>query len=87
MDTVEANLALGFDADGRRFCRCGADAGSPGHDPGGTAQQQSGQVAGTAGPWHRRAVVSAAIEIDPNPHNKRYLAAKRDKFGHALSID
>ncbi len=27
------------------------------------------------------------IEIDPNPHNKRYLAAKRDKFGHALSID
>jgi 3,4-dihydroxy 2-butanone 4-phosphate synthase/GTP cyclohydrolase II len=29
-------------------------------------------------------VESISIEINPNPHNKRYLETKRDKMGHSI---
>lgn len=29
-------------------------------------------------------VETVAIEMEPNPHNKKYLATKRDKLGHEI---
>jgi 3,4-dihydroxy 2-butanone 4-phosphate synthase / GTP cyclohydrolase II len=29
-------------------------------------------------------VDSVPLEIDPNPHNERYLETKRDKMGHTI---
>ena len=26
------------------------------------------------------------LEVDPNPHNERYLEAKREKMGHLLHL-
>lgn len=86
LDTVEANLALGFTADARDFAVAARILEALGmtevallsNNPAkALALQDHGITIATVHP----------IEIDPNPHNKRYLAVKRDKFGHALSIE
>ncbi|MBL8790807.1 MAG: GTP cyclohydrolase II [Rhizobiales bacterium] len=86
MDTVEANLALGFDADGRDFAVAARILEALGMT---RVELLSNNPAKSLALQDHGINVAAvrAIEIDPNPHNKNYLAAKRDKFGHALRFE
>lgn len=83
MDTLEANVELGFPVDGRDY----ADAAYVLHDLGATAVRLM-----TNNPDKCRALAEhgitiderIALEVPSNPHNTGYLAAKRDRMGHLL---
>jgi len=86
MDTVEANIALGFKPDQRDY---GVGAQILRH-----LGVRSMRIL-TNNPRKFRAlqgyglqiVERVAIEMEPNPENERYLRTKRDKLGHLLSKD
>jgi len=83
LDTVEANLALGFPDDLRRY------------DVAAEVLRQLGVrsiVLLTNNPTKRAGLTRAGIDVvgqiplrsEPNPHNAHYLDTKRDKSGHLL---
>lgn len=83
MDTVEANLHLGFQMDERDY---GLGAQMLRHlnitklrlmtnNP----RKRVGLVG-----YGLEIVENIPIEIGPNPHNEKYLTAKRDKLGHEI---
>ncbi|MGQ0738648.1 MAG: bifunctional 3,4-dihydroxy-2-butanone-4-phosphate synthase/GTP cyclohydrolase II [Bacteroidota bacterium] len=86
MDTVEANLHLGFQTDQRDY---------------GLGAQMLRQLnitklrLMTNNPRKRVGLIgygleiveNVPIEVDPNPHNEKYLLAKRDKLGHEILDD
>lgn len=86
MDTVEANLRLGFGMDERDY---------------GTGAQILRQIGATKlklmtnNPRKRAGLKGygidivdiVPIEIAPNPHNENYLKTKRDKLGHKILIE
>jgi len=86
LDTVEANMKLGFRPDERDFgigAQILADLGVR-------------RIRLLTNNPHKRVGLSAhgleivetvQIEIPPNPQNRRYLEAKREKLGHTLRID
>ncbi|HEY7460304.1 MAG TPA: bifunctional 3,4-dihydroxy-2-butanone-4-phosphate synthase/GTP cyclohydrolase II [Gemmatimonadota bacterium] len=84
LDTVEANVHLGFKPDPRDYgigCQILVDLGL------------SSLRLLTNNPQKRVALEAyglsfsdiVPLEITPNEHNRRYLATKRDKLGHLLS--
>lgn len=83
MDTVEANLKLGFKPDQRDY-GIGAQI----------LRDQNIQKIKliTNNPKKRigldgyglEIIENVGIEIDPNPHNEQYLKTKRDKMGHEI---
>ncbi len=83
LDTVEANLQLGFDMDNRDY-GIGAQIL---HDLGiskirlitNNPQKRVGLMG-----YGLEIVENVPIEIVPNPHNERYLMTKRDKLGHTI---
>jgi 3,4-dihydroxy 2-butanone 4-phosphate synthase/GTP cyclohydrolase II len=83
MDTVEANLHLGFQTDQRDY---GVGAQILRH-LGVTKIRLL-----TNNPKKRVGLIGYGLEIvdniplavDPNPHNEKYLQTKRDKLGHEL---
>jgi 3,4-dihydroxy-2-butanone 4-phosphate synthase/GTP cyclohydrolase II len=85
LDTVEANLALGFKADYRDFSLSAAIL----HDLGVSRVRLL-----TNNPHKSRALIDAGIEIveqlpceaAPNSHSLAYLRTKREKMGHQLSL-
>jgi 3,4-dihydroxy 2-butanone 4-phosphate synthase/GTP cyclohydrolase II len=85
MDTVEANLALGFKADQRDYgvgAQILADLGIRNmrlmtNNP----KKMSGLES-----YGLKIVEQLPITTNPNPHNKRYLQTKQNKMGHLLSI-
>ncbi|MFA5310050.1 MAG: bifunctional 3,4-dihydroxy-2-butanone-4-phosphate synthase/GTP cyclohydrolase II [Dehalococcoidales bacterium] len=85
MDTVEANLALGFKADQRDYgvgAQILADLGIKKmrlmtNNP----KKMSGLTS-----FGLQIVEQLPLTPKPNPHNKRYLRTKQDKMGHLLSI-
>jgi GTP cyclohydrolase II/3,4-dihydroxy-2-butanone 4-phosphate synthase len=86
LDTVEANHALGFEADYRDFSLPVAIL----HELG------VGRVRLlTNNPKKSRALLDAGIEVvaqvaceaAPNPHSLAYLRAKKEKMGHALTLE
>ncbi|MDQ3659467.1 MAG: bifunctional 3,4-dihydroxy-2-butanone-4-phosphate synthase/GTP cyclohydrolase II [Actinomycetota bacterium] len=82
-DTVEANVELGFEADGRDY-GVGAQILT---DLGVTSMRLlTNNPAKRAGLEAYGLNISerVALESDPNPENLRYLKAKRDKLGHLL---
>ena len=83
MDTVEANHRLGFKADEREF---GTGAQIL-HDLGARRLRlltnNPKKLTGLLG-YGLEVVEQIGIEIEPNPHNKKYLSTKRDKLGHLL---
>lgn len=86
LDTVEANLALGFTADGRDFAVAARILEALGM----TEINLLSNNPAKAMALQDHGIAIAAVKplaIDPNPHNVKYLAAKRDKFGHVLSIE
>ncbi|HEY5826249.1 MAG TPA: bifunctional 3,4-dihydroxy-2-butanone-4-phosphate synthase/GTP cyclohydrolase II [Cyclobacteriaceae bacterium] len=83
MDTVEANLELGFGMDNRDY-GIGAQIL---HDLGISKirliTNNPKKRVGLMG-YGLEIVENVAIEIAPNPHNEKYLMTKRDKLGHTI---
>jgi 3,4-dihydroxy 2-butanone 4-phosphate synthase / GTP cyclohydrolase II len=83
LDTVEANLQLGFDMDNRDY-GIGAQILSD--------LEISKLKLITNNPKKRVGLIgygleiveNIPIEIAPNPHNEKYLLTKRDKLGHSI---
>ncbi|WP_414649394.1 GTP cyclohydrolase II [Chitinophaga sp.] len=83
LDTVEANLELGFKMDERDYgvgaqilrqlgiCKLRLITNNP------------RKRAGLSG-YGLEVVENVPIEIHPNPHNEGYLKTKRDKLGHEI---
>ncbi|HEV8515603.1 MAG TPA: bifunctional 3,4-dihydroxy-2-butanone-4-phosphate synthase/GTP cyclohydrolase II [Cyclobacteriaceae bacterium] len=83
LDTVEANLQLGFDMDNRDY-GIGAQIL---HDLGISKikliTNNPKKRVGLMG-YGLEIVENISIEIKPNPHNEKYLQTKRDKLGHMI---
>jgi len=86
MDTVEANLHLGFQMDQRDYgigaqmlrhlgiCKLKLISNNP--------KKRVGLVG-----YGLEIIDTIPIEISPNPHNEKYLLTKRDKLGHDIMDD
>lgn len=83
MDTVEANVHLGFRPDEREF---GTGAQIL-HDLGcrrlRVLTNNPKKLSGLQG-YGLEIVEQVALALEPNPHNAKYLETKRDKMGHLL---
>jgi 3,4-dihydroxy 2-butanone 4-phosphate synthase/GTP cyclohydrolase II len=83
MDTVQANLALGLPMDGRDYgvgAQILRDLGVAkirliSNNP----QKRVGLLG-----YGLEIINQVPIEIEPNPHNQKYLQTKRDKMGHTI---
>ncbi|MFC2032666.1 GTP cyclohydrolase II, partial [Chloroflexota bacterium] len=85
MDTVEANLCLGFAPDLRDYgigAQILADLGL--HEIR-VLTNNPKKVIGLEG-YSLKVVETVPIIIPPNPYNRRYLEVKREKLGHLLEI-
>ena len=83
MDTVEANLELGFGMDERDY---GVGAQILRHLGVRKMKLMSNNPRKRAGllGYGLEVVDNVAIEIKSNPHNEKYLQTKRDKLGHDI---
>lgn len=83
MDTVEANLHLGFGMDDRDY---GVGAQILRHLQVTQLRLISNNPRKRAGllGYGLEIVDTVPIQISPNPHNEKYLQTKRDKLGHDL---
>jgi 3,4-dihydroxy 2-butanone 4-phosphate synthase / GTP cyclohydrolase II len=86
MDTVEANLHLGFGMDQRDY---GIGAQMLRHLNVTKLRLLSNNPKKRAGllGYGIEIVESLPIEVKPNPHNEKYLQTKRDKLGHEILSD
>jgi 3,4-dihydroxy 2-butanone 4-phosphate synthase / GTP cyclohydrolase II len=86
MDTVEANLELGFGMDERDY---GVGAQILRHLGISKMKLMSNNPRKRAGllGYGLEVVETVPIEIKPNVHNAKYLATKRDKLGHDILIE
>jgi 3,4-dihydroxy 2-butanone 4-phosphate synthase/GTP cyclohydrolase II len=85
MDTVEANLALGFKADQRDYgvgAQILADLGIKNMR---LMTNNPKKMSGLSS-YGLKIVEQLPITTQPNVHNKRYLSTKQKKMGHLLSI-
>ncbi|MFC5282989.1 bifunctional 3,4-dihydroxy-2-butanone-4-phosphate synthase/GTP cyclohydrolase II [Pedobacter alpinus] len=83
MDTVEANLALGFKMDERDYGVGAQILRSLGVRKMRLMTNNPTKRAGLIG-YGLEVVENVAIEIDSNQHNELYLKTKRDKMGHSI---
>ena len=83
MDTVEANLELGFDMDERDYGVGAQILRSLGIRKMKLISNNPRKRAGLLG-YGLEIVDTIPIEIKPNPHNEKYLQTKRDKLGHEI---
>ncbi|MEO7307514.1 MAG: bifunctional 3,4-dihydroxy-2-butanone-4-phosphate synthase/GTP cyclohydrolase II [Ferruginibacter sp.] len=83
MDTVEANLELGFDMDERDY---GVGAQILRHLGVSKMKLMSNNPRKRAGllGYGLEVVENVQIEIASNPHNEKYLQTKKDKMGHEI---
>jgi 3,4-dihydroxy 2-butanone 4-phosphate synthase / GTP cyclohydrolase II len=83
LDTVEANLHLGFPMDKRDY---GIGAQMLRHLGITKLRLMSNNPKKRAGllGYGIDIVETVAIEVQPNPHNEKYLITKRDKLGHEI---
>jgi 3,4-dihydroxy 2-butanone 4-phosphate synthase/GTP cyclohydrolase II len=83
MDTVEANLHLGFPMDKRDY---GVGAQMLRHLGITKLRLMSNNPKKRAGllGYGIEIVDTVQIEVKPNPHNEKYLQTKRDKLGHEI---
>ena len=84
-DTVEANLELGFDMDGRDY---GVGAQILRHLGVSKMKLMSNNPRKRAGllGYGLEVIENVQIEIASNPHNEKYLQTKKDKMGHEIMI-
>jgi 3,4-dihydroxy 2-butanone 4-phosphate synthase/GTP cyclohydrolase II len=83
LDTVEANLALGFPADARDWGIGNQILADLGLSTIRILTNNPKKLTGLEG-YGLRVVEQVPIETAPNAENRRYLEAKRDKLGHRL---
>jgi 3,4-dihydroxy 2-butanone 4-phosphate synthase/GTP cyclohydrolase II len=83
MDTVEANLHLGFPMDKRDYGVGAQILRYLGISKLRLISNNPRKRAGLLG-YGLEIVESVPVEIRPNPHNERYLETKRDKLGHEI---
>jgi len=81
LDTVEANLRLGFGDDERDYARAAAMLRALGIDEVRLLTNNPSKVAGLEGAGIK-VVERVAHHMPANPHNADYLATKRKKSGH-----
>ena len=86
LDTLEANIELGFKADQRDYgigAQILRDLGiSKMRLISNNPKKRSGLIG-----YGLEIVENVAIEIESNKHNESYLRTKRDKMGHLLKMD
>jgi 3,4-dihydroxy 2-butanone 4-phosphate synthase/GTP cyclohydrolase II len=83
LDTVEANLRLGFPADARDWGIGNQILVELGLSTIRILTNNPRKISGLEG-FGLEVVEQVPIEIPPNEENRRYLSAKRDKLGHRL---
>ncbi len=83
MDTVEANLHLGFDADRRDYGIGSQILRDLGLEKLRIMTNNPRKIYGLGG-YGLEIVERVPLEIPPGEHNRLYLLAKRDKLGHLL---
>ncbi|WP_226388842.1 bifunctional 3,4-dihydroxy-2-butanone-4-phosphate synthase/GTP cyclohydrolase II [Penaeicola halotolerans] len=83
MDTVQANLALGFQMDQRDYGVGAQILRDLGVSKIKLISNNPKKRAGLIG-YGLEIVESVGIEVTPNPHNEKYLKTKKDKMGHIL---
>jgi 3,4-dihydroxy 2-butanone 4-phosphate synthase/GTP cyclohydrolase II len=83
LDTVEANLALGFAADEREWGIGNQILAELGLTTIRLLTNNPKKVSGLEA-FGLKVTQQVPIEVQPNDENRRYLAAKRDKLGHQL---
>ncbi len=83
LDTVEANLELGFPADARDYGIGNQILADLGLSTIRILTNNPRKLTGIDG-FGLSVVEQVPIEVPPNAENRRYLAAKRDKLGHRL---
>jgi len=83
MDTVEANLKLGFGMDERDYGVGAQILRAMGISKMKLMSNNPRKRAGLLG-YGLQVVETIAIEIKPNKHNEKYLTTKRDKMGHDI---
>src|SRR3954464_1963971 len=83
LDTVEANLELGFPADARDWGIGNQILAELGLTTIRILTNNPKKISGLEG-YGLTVVEQVPIEVPPNAENRRYLAAKRDKLAHKL---
>jgi 3,4-dihydroxy 2-butanone 4-phosphate synthase / GTP cyclohydrolase II len=83
LDTVEANMALGFPADARDYGIGNQILADLGLTTIRILTNNPKKMTGIDG-FGLTVVGQVAIEVAPNDENRRYLSVKRDKLGHRL---
>ena len=83
LDTVDANLALGFAADEREWGIGNQILSELGLTTIRLLTNNPKKVSGLQA-FGLEVTEQVPIEMQPHPENRRYLAAKRDKLGHGL---
>ena len=83
MDTVEANLHLGFPMDKRDYGVGAQILRYLGLSKICLMSNNPKKRAGLSG-YGLEITETVPIEINPNPHNEKYLQTKRDKLGHEI---
>jgi 3,4-dihydroxy 2-butanone 4-phosphate synthase/GTP cyclohydrolase II len=86
MDTVEANLHLGFQMDQRDYGLGAQMLRQLGITKLRLMTNNPKKRVGLVG-YGLEIVENIPIEVAPNPHNEKYLLAKRDKLGHEILDD
>ncbi len=85
LDTVEANLSLGFEPDLRDYGIGAQILADLGLHRIRLITNNPKKVIGLEG-YGLRVVETVPIIVPPNPHNRRYLETKQKKMGHLLKI-
>ncbi|MCU0446921.1 MAG: bifunctional 3,4-dihydroxy-2-butanone-4-phosphate synthase/GTP cyclohydrolase II [Microscillaceae bacterium] len=83
LDTVQANLELGFQMDERDYGVGAQILRDLGVTKMRLISNNPKKRAGLIG-YGLEIVENVAIEVSPNPHNESYLLTKRDKMGHEI---
>jgi 3,4-dihydroxy 2-butanone 4-phosphate synthase / GTP cyclohydrolase II len=86
MDTVEANLHLGFQMDQRDYGVGAQILRHLGVTKLRLITNNPKKRVGLIG-YGLEIVENVPIRVDPNPHNEKYLQTKRDKLGHEILKD
>ena len=86
LDTVDANLQLGFKMDERDYGVGAQILRAMGVQKMRLMTNNPTKRAGLIG-YGLEIVENVPLAVSPNPHNKKYLDTKRDKMGHELKED
>src|SRR4029077_10596988 len=85
LDTVEANLRLGFAADAREYGVGSQILADLGLTTIRVLTNNPQKITGISG-FGLSAASQEPIEIEPNPENRGYLDSKREKMGHTIGF-